>query len=62
MLALYFLKIGRSLGTIMSNPIKSLTKKNGGVWIGSLLIIVISNVSSGSFDLYGFISWKKREK
>jgi nicotinamide mononucleotide transporter len=46
----------------MSNPIKSLTKKEWGVWIGSLLIIVISNISSGSFDLYGFISWKKREK
>ena len=40
----------------MSNPIKSLTKKEWGVWIGSLLIIVISNISSGSFDLLTLVA------
>ena len=34
----------------MSNPIASLTKKEWGVWIGSLLIIVMSNFLSGSFE------------
>lgn len=78
----------------MSNPIADLTKKEWWVWICSLLIIVMSNFLSESFDLltlvaacigvtsisnprylsvtiifiifffydiYGFISWKKRE-
>lgn len=35
----------------MSNPIKTLTKKEWGLWIGSLLIIAVSNVLSGDIDL-----------
>ncbi len=34
----------------MSNPIAGLTKKEWGAWIGSLLIIIISNLLSGSCD------------
>lgn len=40
----------------MSNPIRSLTKKEWGIWIGSLLIIVASNFLSGSFDLLTLIA------
>ncbi len=40
----------------MSNPIASLTKKEWGVWIGSLLIIVMSNILSGSFELLTLIA------
>lgn len=35
----------------MSNPLKTLTKKEWGLWIGSLLIIAVSNVLSGDIDL-----------
>lgn len=40
----------------MSNPMKSLTKIEWGVWIGSLLIIILSNVLSVSFDLLTLIA------
>ena len=34
----------------MSNPIADLTKKEWWVWIGSVLIIIMSNLLSESFD------------
>ncbi len=40
----------------MSNPIASLTKKEWWVWIGSLLIIIMSNVLSESFNLLTLIA------
>lgn len=40
----------------MSNPMKSLTKIEWWVWIGSLLIIILSNVLSVSFDLLTLIA------
>lgn len=40
----------------MGNPIKSLTKKEWRVWIGSLCIIIISNLLSGNFDLLTLIA------
>lgn len=40
----------------MSNPIADLTKKEWLVWIGSLLIIIMSNLLSGSFDLLTLVA------
>lgn len=40
----------------MSNPITSLTKKERRVWIGSLCIIIISNLLSGNFDLLTLVA------
>lgn len=40
----------------MGNPIKSLTKKEWRVWIGSLCIIIISNLLSENFDLLTLIA------
>lgn len=35
----------------MNNPILSLSKKEWAIWIGSLLIVTVSNVISGDLDL-----------
>ena len=35
----------------MNNPIKSLSKKEWGMWIGSLVIVFVSNVAASDFDL-----------
>lgn len=40
----------------MSNPIASLTKKEWRVWIGSLCIIIVSNLLSGKFDLLTLVA------
>ena len=40
----------------MNNPIKSLTKKEWGLWLGSVLIIIISNLLSGHIDLLTMIA------
>ncbi len=34
----------------MSNPITSLTKKEWGIWMGALLVIVVSNIFSANFN------------
>ena len=34
----------------MSNPITSLTKKEWGIWMGALLVIVVSNFFSANFN------------
>lgn len=34
----------------MNNPIKTLTKKEWILWLGSLLIVVISNIMTGKID------------
>lgn len=35
----------------MNNPIKQLTKKEWILWLGSLLIVVISNIMTGKIDI-----------
>ncbi len=35
----------------MSNPVKDFTKKEWSLWLGSLLIVVVSNLFSGDVDL-----------
>lgn len=35
----------------MNNPIKTLTKKEWILWLGSLLIVVISNIMTGKIDI-----------
>ena len=35
----------------MNNPIQSLSKKEWTIWIGSLLVVTISNTVSGELDL-----------
>lgn len=40
----------------MSNPIKNLTKKEWGLWLGSLLIIAVSNLLSGDFSFLTLIA------
>ena len=35
----------------MNNPIKTLTKKDWSLWLGSLLIVVISNIMTGKIDI-----------
>ena len=35
----------------MNNPIQSLSKKEWTIWIGSLLVVTISNMVSGELDL-----------
>ena len=36
---------------IMCNPIKTLTKKEWALWLGSLLTVIISNIITGNIDL-----------
>lgn len=40
----------------MSNPIKNLTKKEWGLWLGSLFLVILSNVFSGKPDLLTLIA------
>ena len=40
----------------MNNPIKDLTKKEWRLWLGSLLIVIVSNILSGSVDLLTLIA------
>lgn len=40
----------------MNNPIKSLTKKEWGLWLASLLIIGVSNIVSGDIDFLTLIA------
>lgn len=40
----------------MSNPIKNLTKKEWGLWLGSLLLIAVSNLLSGDFSFLTLIA------
>lgn len=35
----------------MNNPINNLTGKEWGLWLGSLLVVIVSNVLSGDIDL-----------
>ena len=35
----------------MCNPIKTLTKKEWALWLGSLLAVIISNIMTGNIDL-----------
>lgn len=40
----------------MSNPIKSLTKKEWILWIGSLAIVILSNLLSTDIDVLTLVS------
>ena len=40
----------------MSNPIKQLTKKEWILWIGSLVIVIISNLVSGDVDVLTLVT------
>ena len=44
----------------MNNPIKSLTRREWCLWLASLAVAVNFTIFLLN-DLYGFISWKKRE-
>ena len=35
----------------MNNPIKDLTKKEWGLWLGSLFVVMVSNILFGNIDL-----------
>ena len=40
----------------MYNPIRNLTKKEWGLWIGSLLIVIVSNMVKGHVDILTLIA------
>lgn len=40
----------------MNNPIKSLTRKEWGLWFGSLFVVIASNVLTGDIDLLTMIA------
>nr|WP_297935424.1 nicotinamide riboside transporter PnuC [uncultured Lachnoclostridium sp.] len=40
----------------MNNPIKSLTRKEWGLWLGSLLVVIVSNMLTGDIDLLTLIA------
>lgn len=35
----------------MNNPIKNLTRKEWGLWLGSLVVVIVSNMLTGDIDL-----------
>ena len=40
----------------MNNPIKNLTKKEWGLWLGSLLVVICSNILTADIDLITMIA------
>ena len=40
----------------MSNPITCLTKKEWGIWIGALLVIVVSNIFSANINVLTLVA------
>lgn len=40
----------------MNNPIKNLIKKEWGLWLGSLFVVIVSNILSGNIDLITLIA------
>ena len=40
----------------MHNPIQDLTKKEWLLWLGSLLIVILSNLVSGSVDVLTLVA------
>ena len=40
----------------MNNPIKNLTKKEWGLWLGSIVIVIMSNILSGDVDLLTLVA------
>lgn len=40
----------------MSNPIENLTKKEWGLWLGFLFVVILSNVLSGDIDILTLIA------
>lgn len=41
---------------ILYNPLLSLSKKEWAIWIGSSLVVTVSNLLSGSMDLLTFVA------
>lgn len=40
----------------MNNPVKNLTKKEWELWIGSLFVVIVSNMVSGDIDLLTLVA------
>ena len=40
----------------MNNAVKNLTKKEWGLWLGSLLVVIVSNMVSGDIDLLTLVA------
>lgn len=40
----------------MNNPIKTLTKREWSIWLGSLIIVLISNLATKDFDLLTLVA------
>ncbi len=51
-----YIVVKRSERTGMSNPITCLTKKEWAVWLGALLIIVVSNIFSANFNMLTLVA------
>ncbi len=51
-----YIVVKRRERTGMSNPITCLTKKEWAVWIGALLIIVVSNIFSANFNVLTLVA------
>jgi nicotinamide mononucleotide transporter len=41
---------------IMNNPIKTLTKREWSIWLGSIIIVLISNLATKDFDLLTLVA------
>ena len=40
----------------MNNPIKTLTKREWSIWLGSIIIVLISNLATKDFDLLTLVA------
>lgn len=40
----------------MNNPIKTLTKREWSIWLGSIIIVIISNLATKDFDLLTLVA------
>lgn len=40
----------------MNNPIKTLTKREWSIWLGSIIIVLISNLATKDFDLFTLVA------
>lgn len=40
----------------MNNPIKTLTKREWSIWLGSIIIVLISNIATKDFDLLTLVA------
>ena len=40
----------------MNNPVKTLTKREWSIWLGSIIIVLISNLATKDFDLLTLVA------